>query len=320
MSVTRSRSLGQAAGDEPDYQAVLDGIARYVRPHFGRGKVAGYIPALARVPARKFGMAVHTVAGRSFHVGDAEEPFSIQSVSKVFTLTLAMTYVGEALWRRVGREPSGNPFNSLIQLEYEHGIPRNPFINPGAQVVADVVLSHAPDAKRTILELMRRLSGNPRVQYDLDVARSEHETGFRNRAMVNFMKSHGNIANDVDAVLDVYFTQCSLAMSCLDLARAASFLANRGVSPLDGKRVDTPRQTKRINALMLMCGLYDAGGNFAYRVGIPAKSGVGGGIVGVVPGECAVAVWSPELDASGSSLVGIQALELFTSRLGNSIF
>ena len=303
-----------------DYQGTLEAIEREVGSYFGQGKVATYIPALARVAPTKFGMAVTTVGGEAFAVGRAQEPFSIQSVSKVFTLTLAMEMVGEELWRRIGREPSGSAFNSLVQLEYERGIPRNPLINPGAQVVADVILSNSADPKATLLAFMRQLSGNPTVDFDLEVARSEKETGYRNAALVHFMKSQGNIVNDVDRVLDFYFHQCSLAMSCLDLSRAILFLANKGVSPTDGERIVTDRQAKRINSLMLMCGLYDAGGNFAYRVGIPGKSGVGGGIVGDIPGKLGVCTWSPELDATGSSLVGIQALELFTTKLKNSIF
>ena len=303
-----------------DFARVFREIAHEVGPLFGKGRVANYIPALAAVPATKFGMALHTVDGQCFHHGDAAERFSIQSISKVFTLSLAMGAVGDALWRRVGREPSGNPFNSLVQLERENGIPRNPLINAGAIVVSDVILSSAKEAKQTVLDYLRVLSGAHDVAYDAGVARSEAETGFINRAMANFLKGHGNLDNAVDAVLDLYFHQCSLAMSCIELAQAVTHLANGGVSPLLGESILTRAQTKRVNALMLTCGLYDAVGEFAFRVGLPAKSGVGGGIVAVMPGEFAAAVWSPELDPSGNSLVGGAALELLTNLTGRSVF
>lgn len=303
-----------------DYQSILEEIARHVRPLIGQGRVADYIPALAAVPAEKFGMALQAVGGESFQIGDAEERFSIQSISKVFTLSLAVGLVDDALWRRVGREPSGNPFNSLVQLEYEAGIPRNPFINAGAIVVSDVLLSHSADAKGAVLDYMRRLSSAPDIDFDHAVAHSEAETGFINKALANFLKGHRNLENDVEAVLDVYFHQCSLAMSCCELARAALHLANGGVAPTLGESVLTGSQTKRLNAVMLTCGLYDAVGEFAYRVGLPGKSGVGGGIVAVLPGEYAVAVWSPGLDESGNSTVGGAALEHLTTLTGRSVF
>lgn len=303
-----------------DYGPILEEIRERVRPCLGQGRVATYIPALARVPADKFGIAVRTVAGDEFAAGDADEPFSVQSVSKVFTLMLALERVGEALWERVGREPSGNPFNSLSQLEYERGIPRNPLINAGALVVLDVLHEAAPEPKRAILEYVRALAGNPRIGYDEEVAASEDEFGFRNRALANFIKSHGNLRAPVEPLLDAYFHHCALAMSCRDLARAFLPLANRGVAPGLGRAVLSPEQTRHVNALLATCGLYDAVGNFAYRVGLPAKSGVGGGIVAVMPGRLAVAVWSPGLEKSGNSLAGIAALELFASRAGLSIF
>jgi glutaminase len=301
-------------------ETILEDIAEAVRPHFGKGHIADYIPALAAVPGDKFGMAVETVSGLSFAIGDADERFSIQSISKIFTLSLAMGFEGEALWRRVGREPSGNAFNSLVQLEYEKGIPRNPMINAGALVVCDVLLGHTEDTKQAVLDYLRVLSGDFDVEYDTVVAQSEAETGFVNRALANFLKGHGNLKHDVDAVLDAYFHQCSIAMSCRELARATLHLANRGFSPVLEETILTPEHAKRVNAIMLTCGLYDAVGEFAFRVGLPAKSGVGGGIVAVMPREYAVAVWSPELDPSGNSLVGGAALELLTTLTGRSVF
>ncbi len=303
-----------------DFQAVLEDIATQVRPLTVQGKVADYIPMLARVPADKFAMAVATLDGRVFKVGDAEEHFSIQSISKVYTLTLALKAIGDALWDRVGREPSGSAFNSLVQLESECGIPRNPLINAGAHVVADVLIGQGLDPRAQLLDFVRRRANDPSVSDDPDVARSENLTGFRNRALANFLKSFGNLHHDVEAVLDFYFYQCSLTMSCADLARGFLFLANRGICPWTGEPVLTPSQAKRIGALMLTCGTYDAAGDFAYAVGIPAKSGVGGGIVGIIPNQLAVAVWSPALNAKGNSLAGTAALEQFTTQTGMSVF
>lgn len=303
-----------------NYPDILEAIERQVRREFRKGKVATYIPALARVPPTKFGMAVATVDGQVFKVGDADEPFSIQSISKVFALTLALKHEGAKLWKRVGREPSGNPFNSLVQLEYERGIPRNPFINAGALVTTDCIVMREPDAKRTILDFARHVSGNRAVGYDKEVAVSERKTGHRNAAIAHFLKSHGNLESDVDDVLDVYFHQCALAMSCVDLARAFLPLANEGILPTTGETILPKRMIKRVNAVMMTCGLYDAVGNFAFRVGIPAKSGIGGGIAGVIPRVLSVCVWSPELDASGNSHVGTKALELLTTKTHMSVF
>ncbi|MEX0693456.1 MAG: glutaminase [Rhodospirillales bacterium] len=315
------KELRRRRSDGPtDYQAVLESIALLVKDDLKKGKVANYIPALARVPKSKFAMAVRCVDGREATVGDAFEPFSIQSVSKVFTLMMALRCVGPNLWHRVGREPSGTPFNSLMQLEYENGIPRNPLINAGAHVVTDCILEHEPKGKQAILNELRKLSGNRSIQFDREVARSERDHGHRNAAIAHFLKAHGNLHGKVIRVLDAYFHQCSIAMSCQNLARAGSFLANGGVDVKTGQVIITPRRAKRINAVMMTCGLYDAVGNFAYRVGIPAKSGVGGGILGIIPGVLSVAVWSPGLDASGNSHAGVRALEAFTNKIGKSVF
>jgi glutaminase len=303
-----------------DVQAVLEEIRDEVLPLTREGKVADYIPRLAGVPREKFGLAVVTLDGRAYEVGDAREPFSVQSISKVYTLTLALELVGDALWKRVGREPSGTAFNSLVQLEYEAGVPRNPFINAGAHVVADVLLSHADDPRALLLDFVQRRAGGGEVRDDPEVARSERAHGQRNAALANFVASFGNLQNPVDRVLDFYFFQCSLAMSCVELARSFSFLANRGVCPWAGERVLSGSQAKRVNALLLTCGTYDAAGDFAYEVGIPAKSGVGGGIVGIIPGHLAICVFSPALNAKGNSLAGTAALERFTTKTGLSIF
>lgn len=303
-----------------DYGAILQDIRDEVQPAFGQGRVADYIPALADVPPDRFGMAVVTLDGQTHSVGDAAEPFSIQSIAKLFTLTMALQHDPDGLWQRVGKEPSERPFNSLIQLEVEHGIPRNPFVNAGALVVTDCLLSHRPDLRRDLRAFVRRLAGNDAIDYDVVVAASEKKTGHRNASLAHLLKSFGNIHHDVDEVLDVYFHQSALRMSCLDLARATLFLAGGGRSPLLDAPVVSRRQAKRINSIMLVAGLYDAVGDFAYRVGLPGKSGVGGGIVAVIPGVLSVCVWAPELNASGNSLVGTMALELFTTKTGLSIF
>jgi glutaminase len=302
-----------------DTSSVLAAVAREVDPHLGSGQVAQYIPALARVPASHFGMAVHSVDGAAAGIGDAALPFSIQSISKVFSLTLALQAKGPAVWDFVGREPSGNPFNSLIQLEREEGRPRNPFINAGAIRIADLLCSVYADPKRALQDLGQRVCGEA-FRFDAEVADSERATGFRNRALANFMKSFGKLDNDVDQVLDLYFHQCAIALSCSQLAQAMGYLANAGVAPTTAQAILTPRQARRVNALMLTCGTYDAAGEFAFRIGLPCKSGVGGGIVAIVPGRMALCVWSPGLDETGNSAAGRRALESFVAHTGHSVF
>ncbi|GLQ74712.1 glutaminase B [Vibrio penaeicida] len=300
---------------------LLADILDDVRPLIGKGKVADYIPALAKVHNEKLAIAVYTNDGKVFQSGDADEPFSIQSISKALSLTLAMVlYQQEEIWIRVGKEPSGQAFNSMIQLEMEQGIPRNPFINAGAIVVADLLHSRLSAPRQRLLEFVRQLSGDTHIVYDKVVAASEMMHSDRNAAIAYLMRSFGNFQNDVIPVLNNYFHACALKMSCVDLAKTFSYLANKGVSVQTGKQVITPTQTKQLNALLATCGLYDGAGEFAYRVGMPGKSGVGGGIVAIVPGEMTIAVWSPELDASGNSLAGTRALELLSERIGRSIF
>lgn len=317
--MTPSRYLSNLAADL-DLADVLARVHEDVRPLIGKGKVASYIPRLACVPADRFGMAIATLDGELYKIGDADELFSIQSISKVFTLNLALEALGGALWKRVGREPSGNAFNSLVQLERERGIPRNPFINAGAHVIADVILSNNSDARGKLLQFVRDRADNPSIIIDEEVARSEREAGFRNFALANFLRSFNNIENEVDDVLDFYFHQCALQMSCADLARAFLHLANSGACRRSGEIVIKPDRVKRINALMMTCGTYDAAGEFAFRVGLPAKSGVGGGIVAVVPNVMTIVVWSPALDEKGNSLAGAAALARFTEVTGLSIF
>ncbi|MFD1303229.1 glutaminase [Methylobacterium marchantiae] len=306
----------------PDLDRVVKEIAEEMADRQDRGEVATYIPELARVDPKAFGIVVIDADGQVAAGGDSDTPFSIQSISKVFTLTLALGMVGDRLWRRVGREPSGSPFNSIVQLERERGIPRNPFINAGAIAVTDVILSgHQPrEALGEILRFMQFLAQDPTITIDEAVAASELRTGFRNIALANYMKSFGVIDNPVDFTLGVYFHHCAIGMSCRQLATASRFLAHSGRHPLTGHSVVSPERAKRINAVMLTCGHYDGSGEFAYRVGLPGKSGVGGGIIAVAPERASIAVWSPGLDASGNSHLGRIALEMLTKRLGWSIF
>lgn len=290
------------------------------RPH--RGEVASYIPELARADPKAFGLVVVDADGHVVAAGDADTPFSIQSISKVFTLTLALGKVGDRLWTRVGREPSGSRFNSIVQLEYERGIPRNPFINAGAIAVTDaIVAGHQPrEALGEILRFMRFVAADDTIVIDDAVAASEQRTGFRNVALANYMKSFGVIENPVEFTLGVYFHHCAIAMSCRQLAMAGRFLAHFGHNPSTVLPVATPERARRINALMLTCGHYDGSGEFAYRVGLPGKSGVGGGILAIAPGKASIAVWSPGLDASGNSQLGQLALERLSKRMEWSIF
>jgi len=305
--------------DDIDYAAVLAAVEAELRPQLGAGRVADYIPPLQRVDPAQFGIALMTVDGAMHVAGDADTRFSIQSISKVFSLTLAMQHAQGDLWTRVGREPSGTRFNSLVQLEHEHGIPRNPFINAGALVVTDVILDALHDAKGTLIELVRQISGADDAGFDLEVAAGEQSTGFRNKAMAWFIKSFGNLHGDPDEVLDAYFHHCAIALSCRELARAGMYLANGGCT-LDGVCMLSPQQTKRINSLMLTSGAYDAVGDFAFRVGLPAKSGVGGGILAVLPGRFSVCAWSPGLDEAGNSVLASRALQRLTERTGLSVF
>lgn len=302
-----------------DFQNLLDDIVASVQPLVGKGKVADYIPGLSSVDANQFGIAVATGDGEVYSAGDASVPFSIQSISKVFSLALVLADDGDRIWKRVFREPSGNPFNSLVQLELENGIPRNPFINAGALVVTDRLLSIAGEDTRAVGDLVRRESGNEAITIDPAVAESEAQHGHRNAALAHFLASYGNLDNPVEKVLDAYIDQCSLAMNCIDLAVAGGFLARDGVRA-DGSRLLSSALTKRINAVLLTCGTYDSAGEFAYRVGLPGKSGVGGGILAVVPHNCTIAVWGPGLGPSGNSIAGVAALDEFTTRTGWSIF
>ncbi len=305
-----------------DLTDILATVHRDMQAHLGRGRVADYIPALARVDPKHFGIALITCHGQHAAAGDSAIPFSIQSVSKLFTLTLALEKHGGKLWKRVGHESSGSSFNSIVQLEQEQGIPRNPLINAGALVVTDALLeSGAPANLIThITAFMQQLADDPSISVDPEVATSEGETGFRNASLANFLRAYNNLHSPVADVLQVYFNQCALRMNCRQLARAGLFLANAGIDPLNHTHITTPMRARRLNALMMTCGHYDASGDVAFRVGLPGKSGVGGGILAIAPGRASIAVWSPGLNPAGNSLVGQMALERLAALTGWSVF
>ncbi len=305
-----------------DWPQVMRDVEAVVEPIRGQGRVADYIPALAAIDPSKFGMAVALPDGSMHCLGDAEETFSVQSISKVFTLSTALRKVGHTLWESVGREPSGSPFNSIAQLELERGIPRNPLVNAGAIVVTDhLVEQQGPESMiAELIDRLRKLSGDESIAVDESVAQSESDAGARNRSLAYFMKSFGNLRNPVEETLQAYFSHCAIAMSCRQLARAALFLAFDGIDPVSGTQFVSSEACRRINAVMMSCGHYDNSGDFTYRIGLPGKSGVGGGILVVAPRHGAIAVWSPGLNESGTSNVGSIALEAFVRLTGWSVF
>lgn len=303
-----------------DYQKVLSEIESTLTNLDLGGELPDYIPELACISPKKFGMHLNLLNGEEFAFGDHQELFSIQSISKVFTLTMARACIGKKIWKRVNVEPSGNPFNSLTELERDNGIPRNPFINAGALVIADIMISHFENPKTELLKFVHKLTGDSSITYNKSVFLSEKEHGFRNTALVNYMKALGNIENDPEEILDLYFHQCSIAMSCEQLAKAFTVYANQGKLISTGEEIMESQEAKRINAVMQTCGFYDEAGEFTFRVGLPGKSGVGGGIAAVRPGLYSVAVWSPLLNKKGNSKKGMKALEALTYITDTSIF
>ena len=301
------------------FTSVLNEIQKEIQNYPSIGTVTTTIPELAKVNPSKFGMHLTTINNENYKVGDSQERFSIQSISKVLTVALAFSFLDEKVWQRVGVEPSGTAFNSLIQLEYEKGVPRNPFINSGAIVIADILLSCLKNPKEDFLTFIRMISGSSSIDYNYVVAQSEKDNRFRNAALANFLKSFGNIENEVDEVLDFYFHQCAIEMNCEELASSFFFFANEGKTKF-GKQVLTKSQVKRLNAVMQTCGFYDESGEFTYRVGLPGKSGIGGGIVALYPNQFVVATWSPKLNKKGNSELGMYALEALTTKTGMSVF
>ncbi|QYH39627.1 glutaminase [Algoriphagus sp. NBT04N3] len=303
-----------------DYQELIEEVYQEVQEENLRGKVANYIPELATVDPHQFGIALVDLKGNVYGVGDFQQSFSIQSISKVHTLTMVFPKFDTQLWSRVNVEPSGNPFNSIAQLEYEKGIPRNPFINAGALVITDALCSKFEKPVSQISDFINELAGENCVEINQAVMKSEKNHAARNTALAYFLKSYKNFDNSIDEVLDVYFSHCAIAMNCVDLAKSFSFLANDGYSIFANKEILTESHARRVNAIMLTCGFYDEAGEFAYRVGLPGKSGVGGGVAAVMPHKFSIAVWSPELNEKGNSVKAIRALELLTNKLSFSLF
>ena len=302
-----------------DYQKIIEDVYQEILPYSQKGKQADYIPALAKVNPDQFGMCLHTVTGEEYPFMQADERFSIQSISKVFSLAMCLSIKGESLWQRVGKEPSGTAFNSLVQLEIEKGIPRNPFINAGAIVLSDILLTELENPEDDFLKFVRSLCEDQTVDYNMEVALSERETGYLNAAIANMLKYHGTIENGIEDVLMFYFKMCSVEMSCRQLSKAFLAFTNHAPFEYAGYKLSQSR-IKRLNAVMQTCGFYDEAGEFSYLVGLPGKSGVGGGIVAVYPMRYAVAVWSPRLNSKGNSVMGMKALELLTTQTQESIF
>ena len=282
------------------------------------GEVAAYIPELAQVPKEQFAIAAVTADGQLYSAGAAQVRFSVQSITKVFTLAIALGRSGDQLWQRVGREPSGSAFNSIVQLEQENGHPRNPFVNAGAIVTTDEVLAgRAPkEALAEILGFFRAAAEDEDIHINKSVARSETAHGHRNFALAHFLASCGNLKNPPEMTLGTYFHHCAIEMTVEQLAKAGRFLIGAGAGP----RLVSQQRVRRLNALMMTCGHYDGSGDFAYRVGLPAKSGVGGGILTIVPGKASVAVWSPGLDENGNSKLGTAAMERLAHEMNWSVF
>ncbi|MDO1501640.1 glutaminase [Winogradskyella maritima] len=303
-----------------NYKKIIHKIYHSINELENYGKIADYIPQLSCIDPEKFGIYFRTAIGEEYGTGDYQTKFSAQSISKVLSLTLAYKLEGDEIWNRVGVEPSGNAYNSLVQLEDENGIPRNPFINSGALVICDILVSRLKNPKDEFLQFVRSLCSAENVGYDLSVATSEKSVGYRNIALCNYLKSFGNIKNKPNDVLDFYFTMCSLEMSCENLSKAFMFLVSDAHKGNDNQPIINPIKADRINALMQTCGFYDESGEFAFRVGLPGKSGVGGGIIAVYPEKYSIAVWSPRLNAKGNSYRGMKALELFTTYTKTTIF
>lgn len=305
---------------DSNYKNIIKSAYKEVSMIADKGKLATYIPELANVNPSKFGVHMTKIDGNNFGIGNNLDQFSIQSIAKVLSLTLACKIIGEKIWDRIDVEPAGTKFDSLLLLETNQGIPRNPFLNSGAMVICDILITHLGNARDEFLQFVRDVSEIPNLCYSEKIANSEKSNGFRNIAMCNFLKSFNNIENDPAEVLDFYFSMCSLEMNCQQLSHTFTFLANKGCKVSNGKRIISVSQSKRVNALMLTCGFYNESGEFAFKVGLPGKSGVGGGIVALYPGNYTIAVWSPKLNPKGNSFKGMKFLEKVTTNTELTIF
>lgn len=304
-------------------QNLLDDAIEYGRKFAVHGRPAAYIPELSKADPKQLGVAVVHRNGECWRSGDYNIAFTIQSISKVAALMLAVMDRGEEyVFSRVGMEPTGDPFNSIIKLETIHTAkPFNPMINAGAIAVDSLILGqNTEDRLNRLIGFIRELCHNDKIWFDEGVYKSESMTGFRNRALANFMKDAGIIEGEVEEVLDLYFKQCSVKVNAVDIAMMGAVLAGDGISPVTGESLIPRGIARLVKTFMVTCGMYDASGEFAVRVGLPAKSGVGGGIMATVPGKMGIGVFGPALDEKGNSAGGTKVLEYISNRLDLSIF
>jgi len=304
-------------------QSLLDDAIKYGSKYTEQGKSASYIPELSKVNPKQLGVVTVNIDGECWYSGDYQSNFTIQSISKVATLILAVMDRGEEyVFSKVGMEPTGDRFNSIIKLEtMRTAKPFNPLINAGAIAVTSMIAGqNTEDKLNRLIGFVKDLCHNNKIWFDEEVYKSESATGYRNRALANFMKDAGIIEGDVEEVLDLYFKQCSIKVNAVDIAMMGAVLAGDGVSPITGDKL-MPRSIARlVKTFMVTCGMYDASGEFAVRVGLPAKSGVGGGIMATVPGRMGIGVFGPALDDKGNSAGGIKVLEYISNKLDLSIF
>jgi glutaminase len=285
------------------------------------GKIADYIPELAKADPKLFGITIVTADGQIFEFGDSSQPFTIQSISKPFVYGLALEDHGlENVLKKVGVEPTGEAFNSIV-LDEVSNRPFNPMINSGAIAVADLILGKDyPERLNRLLAMFRRYTGRDNIFIDNSVFMSERMTGHRNRAIGHLMLNFEMVGSNIENSLELYFQQCSVLVNCRDLAVMGATLANGGRNPITSEQAIEQRYVKHLLSVMLSCGMYDYAGEWAYRVGIPSKSGVSGGIVGVVPGQFGIGVYSPLLDAKGNSVRGIEVFRELSETYGLHIF
>lgn len=287
------------------------------------GNVATYIPELGKADPDELGIVLMETGGRIYRAGSYDKKFTLQSVSKPISLIQAIMDVGEEeVFSRVGMEPTGDPFNSMVRLEtFTLGKPLNPMINAGAITVSSLIKGINNEEKISrLLSLVRKMSRNEHIGFNEDVYLSEKETGHRNRSMAYFLKDTGVIEGDIEDILEVYFKQCSIEIDCEDLARMGCLIANNGLDPESNEQIIPPRIARIAKTLMVTCGMYDESGEFAVNVGIPAKSGVGGGIMCAVPNRFGIGVYGPALDKKGNSIAGVDALNRLSEELKLSIF
>lgn len=285
------------------------------------GQVAAYIPELSKANPDWFGISVVTTDGQVFNVGDTAQNFTIQSISKVFSYGLALEDHGrEILLEKVGVEPTGDPFNSIIRLDEGSHRPYNPMINAGAIATTSLLKGHSPtDKLNRLLKMFERYTGHD-VFIDMPTFMSERATGHRNRAMAHLMLNFGMIDKDIEAALDLYFQQCSVMVTCCDLATMAATLANHGTNPITQTRAINEDYVRDLLSVMYTCGMYNRAGEWAYRVGVPAKSGVSGGILAVIPGKAGIATFSPPIDDNGNSVRGLRVFEALSKKYNLHLF